>query len=169
MGQAPYLDLGPCDVIFNGSSLGATFGGVILRSEAIAQGIKEDAQGETDVDRVFTGRNVSVEVPLTRVGFATLQKVIANSAGGVTNVVVSNPVGLAEYDNAKAMILKPVIDGVVSVTESQWLYLYKVHAEENSELSWDNSKQRVFKVIFKVFPYTGSGLTGALYRFGPAT
>jgi len=169
MGISPIYDLGPCGVIWNNEDLGATFGDVVLRSEVLGQDVKEDQNGETPVDRVLTGRNVSVEVPFTRLGFDTLKTIIAESVGGTDNVEVNNlVVGHTQYADAKELILKPIVDGAVSTDEDSWIHLFKTVPEENLEITFNNSAQRVFKVTFKVFPSQDSGTLGDLYRFGPA-
>ncbi len=170
MGEiSPFYDLGPCGVIFNDEDLGATFGDVVLRSELLGQDIKDDQNGETPVDRVLTGRNVSVEVPFTRLSFETLKTIIAESVGGTENVEVNNLIiGHSQYADAKELILKPIVDGAVSTDEDSWIHLFKTVPEENLEITFNNSTQRVFKVTFKVFPSQDSGTLGDLYRFGPA-
>ncbi len=167
-------DLGPCVVIWDPSgdniSFSKTFGGVTFRYEELRAGIKEDQQGETDVDEVKTGvTNPELEVPLTREEVGNLEKCFGNATAGANNLKVSNPVGEAVFSDAKEVIVKPIINGSVSVTDTEWLHIHRAYPRISMELAYDNSGQRVFNTIFKGFPDDTSGQVGEMWRVGPAS
>lgn len=170
---ASNLDLGPCVVIWDADGTPVIFdksmGGVFFRYEELQTPIKEDQQGETDVDDVTTGAvNPTLEVPLTRTQVADLVHVFSNATSPGDNLKVYNPVGQAVFANSKHVIIKPIIDGILSVTPSEWGHIYRAYPRVTMEQAYDNTGQRVITTIFKGYPSTISGTIGALWRFGDA-
>ncbi len=150
--SSPIKDLGPCEVNFDGVSLGATMGGVIFRHTEESRPVREDQQGVTNVDELKVGVSCEIEVPLTRSSLGQLSKVIGNSTYTGTKLEVGVVVGESLLDHAKVLILKPIIDSVVSTDERTWLTVYKAYPRADLELTYNYENQRVYKVIFKAFP-----------------
>lgn len=150
--SSPIKDLGPCEVNFDGVSLGATMGGVIFRHTEESRPVREDQQGVTNVDELKVGVSCEIEVPLTRTSLGQLSKVIGNSTYTGTKLEVGVVVGESLLDHAKVLILKPIIDSVVSTDERTWLTVYKAYPRADLELTYNYENQRVYKVIFKAFP-----------------
>lgn len=150
--SSPIKDLGPCEVNFDGVSLGATMGGVIFRHTEESRPVREDQQGVTNVDELKVGASCEIEVPLTRTSLGQLSKVIGNSTYTGTKLEVGVVVGESLLDHAKVLILKPIIDSVVSTDERTWLTVYKAYPRADLELTYNYENQRVYKVIFKAFP-----------------
>lgn len=153
--SSPIKDLGPCEVNFDGVSLGATMGGVIFRHTEESRPVREDQQGVTNVDELKVGVSCEIEVPLTRSSLGQLSKVIGNSTYTGTKLEVGVVVGESLLDNAKVLILKPIIDSVVSTDERTWLTVYKAYPRADLELTYNYENQRVYKIIFKAFPDNG--------------
>jgi len=153
--SSPIKDLGPCEVNFDGVSLGATMGGVIFRHTEESRPVREDQQGVTNVDELKVGVSCEIEVPLTRSSLGQLSKVIGNSTYTGTKLEVGVVVGESLLDHAKVLILKPIIDSVVSTDPSTWLTVYKAYPRADLELTYNYENQRVYKVIFKAFPDNG--------------
>lgn len=153
--SSPIKDLGPCEVNFDGVSLGATMGGVIFRHTEESRPVREDQQGVTNVDELKVGVSCEIEVPLTRSSLGQLSKVIGNSTYTGTKLEVGVVVGESLLDHAKVLILKPIIDSVVSTDERTWLTVYKAYPRADLELTYNYENQRVYKVIFKAFPDNG--------------
>jgi len=170
---APYRDLGPCFVRWDPTGanidLNPTLGGVKWRDTLLFADVLEDAQGETPVDAVTKGRTVEVEVPMTRFSLHQLSEVIEGSVIVGTRLTVSNAVGNAMYAHAAEIIVKPTEDNVASGTTTEWMHFFRCFPVIDQEIVYDNSEQRVAKVLFKVFPSqdTTEGL-GKMYRYGPA-
>jgi len=157
-------DLGPCQVWFNSASVGKTFGDVIFRDTGESRPVHEDEKGVTPVDSIRVGRNVEVEVPMTRQSLAELAIVIPGASVDGTLMDVDNQVGVSRYDAALELIIKPIVDNVVSASIN-WLTISLASPEIDAEVVYNNEGQRVFKVIFKAFP---DPTTGKIYSIGSA-
>ena len=151
-------DLGPCGVLFNSNDLGSTLGGVSFRYTEESRPVHEDQKGVTEVDGIKVGASCEVELSLTRSSLALLSIIIGGSSytGNVLNV--RNEVGRSMYDNAAALVLKPIVNGVVSTSVSTWLTIPKAYPKVDLEVAYNNEGQRVYKVMFKGFPDASSGL-----------
>lgn len=170
---APFRDLGPCFVRWDASGaanidLNPTHGGVKFRDTLLFQDIFEDLQGETPVDAATKGRIVEVEVPMTRFSLHQLLYVIEGSALVGTRLTISNAVGKAMYAHAKEIICKPAENNVAG-PNTEWTHFFRCFPVIDQEIVFDNSEQRVAKVLFKCFPSqdTTEGL-GKMYRYGSA-
>ena len=152
---SPIKDLGPCEVTFDGVSLGSTFGGVIFRHTEESRPVREDQQGVTNVDELKVGVSCEIEVPLTRTSLGQLSKVIGNSTYTGSKLEVGVVVGQSLLDAAKVLIIKPIIDSVVSTDSKTWLTVYKAYPRVDLEVNYNYENQRVYKVIFKAFPDSG--------------
>ena len=162
-------DLGPCEVLWNGSVVGVTYGGVKVKVDDQDAEIKEDGTGVIPVDAVFTGRKISdIEVPITRFTLDQLDAIFHGAAISGNTLVISNVVGESMYDSSQPLILKPLINDVASVDATEWIELYKTFPTAKIELSYDNQNQRVAKFGFRVFPSHESGLKGEFGTFGHA-
>ena len=167
---AAILKLGPCVVDWDKGTavFSKTFGGVVFRYEELLQAIKEDQQGETDVDDVSIGVvNPTLEVPMTNEELSKLVLCFGNATES-TNLEVANPVGEETLSRARQVIVKPIINGVASVTASEWIYIYKAFPRVTLEYTFDNAGQRVTTVLFKGYPTQVSGVIGQLWRIGDA-
>jgi len=162
-------DLGPCQVLWNNIDLGPTLGGVTFKEEQHSVDIKEDAHGDSPVDAITTGKVTSVEANFTRSSLTQLEYMIESSTKSATNLKVVNSVGNPMFANSKELILKPLVDNVASVTTSEWLHVHRTYPLGAQELKYDNSGQRIIKVVFKVFPDDLSTQVGEIWRMGPAS
>lgn len=168
MPQLPNKDLGPCQVIWNGISIGETFGGVKFKFAQGTAPVKEDRMGETPVDQVTVGVTAfEVETPCSRTTLFNLDRIIHNSTLAAPVLTTANSAGQDLYDLAQQMVLKPVENGVVSVTATQWLTVFKAYPKVDAEVIYDNAGQRVFKIIWLCFPVMESGADfGKLWKIG---
>jgi len=162
-------DLGPCLVLWNNINLGPTLGGVTFKEEQHSVDIKEDGHGDSPVDAITTGKVTTVEANFTRSSLTQLEYMIESSTKSATNLKVVNSVGNAMFASAKELILKPLVDNVASVTTSEWLHVHRTYPLGAPEFKYDNSGQRILKVIFKVFPDDLSTQVGEIWRMGPAS
>lgn len=162
MGQGILKDLGPCQVIFNETSLGETFGDVIFRYTSDSRPIYEDSKGTAQVDEVFVGAACEVEVPMTRTSLAQLSTIIPGAT--ITNstvMEVDSPVGTAMYDNAAALVLKPLVGGVAAA-QTSWLTVPKAYPKIDLEVVYNNESQKVYKAIFVGF----ADANGLIWKVG---
>jgi hypothetical protein len=162
-------DLGPCEVSRNGSVIGVLNGPVKVKLDDQDVEIKENGQGAAAVDAVFVGRKFSdIEVPLTRLTISQLDAIFHGAAAVGNVLTISNVVGEAMYDSAKALLLKPLINDVASVDPTEWIEIFKTFPTAKIELPYDNTNQRNFVFAFKVFPSQESGQKGEFGTFGHA-
>lgn len=161
----PVKDLGPCAVVYNSEDLGATMGGVSFRYTEESKPVNEDQKGVTEVDGIKVGVSAcEVTVPLSRSSLAILAKVVKGATRGGDNLLqVKNHVGVSMYDNAAALILKPIVANVASTDNTTWLTASKAYPRADFDIAFNNEGQRVYNVIFKVFP---DAVTGELWRIG---
>jgi hypothetical protein len=171
----PNKDLGPCVVIWDGRSVdGApvtftkTFGGVFFRYEELQAPIKRDQAGETHVDDVTIGvTNPELEVPLTQEDISKLDECFANSVVAAASLRISNPVGEAVYPYTRQVIVKPIVNGVISTTNTEWIYIHRAFPRITMEQAYDNSAQRCVKVLFKGYLDDNSPWVNHLWQYGP--
>jgi len=180
---SPNKDLGPCVVIWDGRNIDGkgqivftkTFGGVFFRYEELQAPVKRDQAGETHVDDVTTGVvNPELEVPLTQEEIVKLDECFANSELGVASAEragslgIMNPVGEAIYPSTRQVIVKPIVNGLVSGDSKEWLYIHRAFPRITMEQAYDNSGQRTVKVLFKGYPDDHSPWVNELWCYGPA-
>lgn len=164
-------DLGPAKVIIDPDGttpvdLGDVNGSIEFKDEVKKKDIKTEAAGETAVDAVFTGREVTLKVPMTRAQLSLLAAVIPGSVLATSILTVSNKVGSPMYASAKKVTIKPIVDGVVSTTESEWLTIFKAFPVASPSWKYDASNQRVCDVTFYCFPSQETGAEGQIYAIG---
>ena len=168
-------NLGPCIIEWNEEGIGGaavtfykTFGGVIFRYEELQVPLKRDQAGETEVGAVTSGVvNPELEVNLSEIDVKELDHCFMNSvAVPATSLKVSNPVGRSLYQDARQVIVKPIENGVVSLVETEWLYLHRAVPRVTMEITYDNAGQRFHKVMFKGFPDDQSGRIHEMWRYG---
>lgn len=167
----PNRDLCPCVIDWNAGVIVFvnTMGGVVFNYEELLVAIKRDQAGETDVDDVTAGAvNPTLEVPLSEEAVSNLITCFSNAAGGVTNLKVSNPVGSPRFAAAKQVIVKPIVNGVISSTEAEWLYIHRAWPRVAMSQTYDSANQRVTAVTFKGYPDDQSPRIGEMWRYGAA-
>lgn len=163
MPEALLKDLGPCSITFNGVDLGKTMGGVIFRDGMNQVPVMEDQAGSTPVDHILTGRQIQVEVPMSRSTLAQLAAVIPGASSYGSYVKVFNQAGIARASNAAKLVISPLVDGIASGDK---LTVFKASPLADIELSFDNENQRVYKIVFNVYPDADNN--NQLYQIGNA-
>ena len=161
MPEALIKDLGPCSITFNGVDLGKTKGGVIFRDSVNQVEVSEDQAGSTPVDHILTGRKISVEIPMSRSTLAQLNKVIPGASSRSSSSLIRNQPGATRAASAQQLILSPLVNGVAGTDR---LTIFKASPVADIELTFDNEKQRVYKIVFNVYPDANNG--NQLYKIG---
>lgn len=161
MPQATIKDLGPCTITWDGVDLGKSFGGVVFRDGMTKQAVMEDQLGTTPVDHIITGRQCSVDVPMSRTTLAQLAKVMPGASSGGSFVRVRNLTGIACASLAKKLVLAPLVDGSAS---SDKLTIFLAYPTPEIELTFNNESQRVYKVVFNAYPDQTAG--NRMYQIG---
>ena len=170
MPKLPMGDIGPCEFVWDyggtGLKLSPFLGKVELSMKDSIQKVYEEGMGDAAVDAVYSGSVLELTVPMTRSTLAQLQAVRPGStiAGSVKTLI--NKAGTDMYVNAKAVVIKPMRDGVVSTVHSEWIELFKVHPYREFAIGFERSGQRVFSIKFLVFPSQDSGHWGEFGTIG---
>jgi hypothetical protein len=169
---APMGDIGPA--LINWDPAGAdvdlfpTFGVITVKQELTHTEVFEDGHGDAPVDSVDKGRVMTVEADFTRLALAQLEVVVPGSTAGVDNLAVPNKAGNAYYASAKEIIVKPLLDNVENPDTATWWHFFKAYPFEVFEVTYDKEGQRIFHVVFVIYPDDSSGSVGCLCRLGPA-
>lgn len=175
MPSLPIKDMGPCEIVWGWGESGAVnlgpfLGATIFKGETSVQDILEERYGDAAVDAIMTGTTATVECKMTRSTLAQLAAVINASqiktSGNHQYLEVPNQLGCGMYDDAKALVIKPICDNAVSVDPSEWVHIFKAFPVPGWELTYDKSTQRVFPVTFKVFVSQESGEVGLFGTIG---
>lgn len=174
VGQAlPMGDISAAEIIFDpaGENLELTphFGAINLRMEDTINAVQVEGWGDSEVDGVFGGTVMELEIPCTRSDYEKLQKILLGElveADKTVKLVAKS--GCAMYDNAKLLYIKPECDGVANPDTSTWIQLFHVHPYRRWELTYDRSTQRTFMVGCKIFISHISGQQGEFGKVGVA-
>lgn len=168
MGQElPMGDISAADVVWGYGesgqmSLGAVLGTVSLSGTETMNDVFEEAQADAPVDSVKGGLVMLLTVPMAR---STLEQLkVALDGPLVGNAIyLTNKAGCNVRDRAKAIVIKPVCNGVPNPNHSTWIHLYHCFPYREFEIPYDRSTQRTINVVFKVFVSLESGQVG---KFG---
>lgn len=166
----PIGDLGPACITYDYGQSAAIeltpyLGSVVLRQSDTISPVQEEGFGDADVDGVFAGSPMELEVPMTRSSWVQISK-LPGMTKQDAHIDISNKCGAEMYENSVELIIKPIRDGVCSVTESEWTHLFRVHPFRAYELIWSRADQRIVMAHFKVFPCMESGCLGKFGRMG---
>ena len=153
------LELGPVGAYFGTAGaevdLGKTLGGATIRIVDDSVDLKSDQYGTGVEDSIITGTNVEVELALAEITFDELIIVLSQAkfgtllTGGITG---ESNVGTAMLANAKSLVLKKFVSGVVSTSAVNHITFPAAYPVGDVELVYDVDNQRVLKVMFKCFP-----------------
>jgi hypothetical protein len=170
MPKLPIGDIGPCEVVwdYGGTAvkLSPFLGKVELTMKDSISKVFEEGYGDAPVDGVFAGSVMELTIPMTRSTLAQLEKVLPGSSLAAAVLTLKNKCGSDMYANAKQVCIKPMKDGIVSATKTEWTLIYKAHPYKEFAIPYSRSEQRVFAVKFLVFPSLESGEEGEYGQVG---
>ena len=168
MGQElPMGDISSAEIVWGYGESGPTtlspfFGAVNLSMAETMNDVQEEAHGDAPVDSVKGGLVMELTCPMARSSLDQLKIALDGPLTG-NEIAITNKAGCNVRDRAKAIVIKPMCDGVPNPTRSTWIHLYHCFHSRQIELVYDRSTQRVFNVVFKVFVSLESGQLG---KFG---
>jgi len=170
----PIGDLGPCCVSYDYGESGELeltpyLGNVVLRQSDSISPVQEEGYGDADVDGVFAGSPMELEIPLARSSWTQLNKlpgITRHTIGTKEYVVISNKCGSEMYENSVELMIKPIRDGVCSTNPDEWIWLFRVHPFRAMEVIYNRADQRTIMTHFKVFPCLESGCEGEFGKWG---
>lgn len=171
MTDVGFIDLGPCQVVWDPDTEDVTFqphGSVMFRDSVDHQLLTKGSSGSTPYGGKFTGRQVEAVVPITDALLADIENIIpsATFTDGDSNMVVGNCVGEDMTDYAAEVVIQPIGKeaGATGEDTNYWLYLLNAVPVLEMELDYGTEDQQVVAVRFIALP-DGSG---NLWRMGPA-
>lgn len=139
-------NVGPCDIVFGGTSLGLTLGGTNLVVEQAVFKPVADITGTNARGKVITGESVMVTAAITEATHEQIAKILGETVSGSTTkaVTLASQIGRDLLDSVALLILKPIVSGVVSTTEADWITIpaatimakFNVNANLTSQKAW---------------------------------
>lgn len=117
-------DIGPVAIDFGGTEIGETLGGTMFSLKESAVTTKIDKTGTLPRGKYISG----VELKITgAIAEATLAQIAVITGGSVDGdeLVFSARVGENLMDSFETCILKPIIAGVASTDDNEWIYVPK--------------------------------------------
>lgn len=167
----PFGDMGPCEIVWGYGESGAAYlgkflGGMKVTKTTNVSKVHEEQRGDAAVNAVYTGSELSVEIPLTRLTREQIATVLMTDLDENGNIPIKNQVGCDLYSQAKAMVIKPICGDEVSEDPSEWILLYKTVPQPGLDLTFDRSTQRTLPTTFLVFISQESGEEGVFGTLG---
>ena len=171
MPKLPFGDMGPAEIIWDyGESgamlLGTTLGGVKLTLDTEVKDVLEDQAGAAAVDAIYTGSTCTLECIFTRSTLEQLEVLLRSTIRDGQVLPIENQIGCDMYDDAKAIVIKPLCGNVVSTDPAEWIHLFHCFPIPALDLPFDVDTQRTFPITFKVFVSQESGYEGEFGTLG---
>jgi hypothetical protein len=167
MGATKLPQLGPCQVWFGAAGAEVELGktkGVTLRLTEDTAPILYDQTGTGPWDLITVGKICDIECNFANLSYDLLEQVLPTEAewygaSGTPTTGISNDaldirlgLGTSHRDNAKRLILKPYVNGVVSPDKEDWIYAPLAFPAIDLTWEFDATNQRVVKAVFHSFP-----------------
>lgn len=169
-----WLDIGPCEVNWNSTVIGktvanpdgGTHGGTRIRLSTENRPAMRDAVGAQPYDIFITGRMLEIESNLTGLSLEQLAAMIpgASLSTGPTKkqLKLGNPVGMSLRAASEELILKPIVSGVVSTDEEDWINVPLAYPLPDFDFAFNLEDQKVYKVTFKTFDNLSTGVVATI-------
>lgn len=164
----PQQQLGPAEVTFKGTSLGL-FESVILRDKLTTVNGKTSTFGTSPEDVYTTGREVEVEINMTKPTIALLESITSGATLTGSQLMLASSVGNSLRDNESGLlVIKPLVNNVADIDPANWYTFFVAAPIPDWELTFDGESERVYKTIFMALVATSadSGDSGQLYGVG---
>lgn len=169
MADTNNIKLGTCKVLFDGVDLGLTIGGVELSVETSTHETKVDQFGETTVNEIITGRNITVSVPMAE---TTLENLAASMPGAtlvidgvdanIKRVDVETGIGQSLLTYAKELRLHPIANA--DGDKSEDVVIPKAATAGAMSFAYQLDQERVYNCEFKGYPDIDNNFM--LFHFG---
>lgn len=160
------VDLGACDITWNGNNLGVTIGGVDVKIATQTKEIMVDQYGATPINEFVQGATIEVTCPLAESDLEKLALVmpdavlVTNTTKKKLTVKTGNGVNLR--NKAAQLIIHPRNHTDLN----QDLVIPLAAPIGNIEYKYSHEDVRVYPVTFKGYP---NNTTGVLYFWGDNT
>lgn len=147
MADITNVQVGVCDVSFNGVDLGHTLGGVVVSYEPEYKEVTVDAYGNTPVEKYLIGERLTAKVPLAEYTVANLRNAMPQATfAGAANarITLGAKAGKSAKDDSYQLVLHPSREG----TRRHDIVFYKAYVDSAIELSHTKDDEKVIEVTF---------------------
>lgn len=151
------VKLGPCNVTWDGASLGYTKGGVDVTITTSKRKVTVDQFGESEINEYITGRSVTVKCPLAETDLAMLTSVIPGAVlltdatvSTKKKIEVPTSVGTSLRDLAAKLVLHPTHLGSTAKNEDFTVPLAAPSGD--IEFAYKHDEERIYMVEFVGYP-----------------
>ncbi len=148
MADIAKVKVGTCSVVYNGSDLGHTIGGVEVSYEPVYKDVAVDLYGETTVEKFLIGEKFTAKVPLAESTIANFRNSIPQSTfAGAANrrITIGAKAGKLATEDAYQLVLHPVIEG----TRAFDIVLHKAYSGATVVVGHTNDGEKIIEVTFE--------------------
>lgn len=148
------FDIGPCQVLHNGTDLGGTSGGVKVKWKYDKAALTADQTGKkTILDMAISGMAVTVETMFQETRNKSKFQLIfpsgvINTTSGHQYIDFKDTVAVRQLQYAYPLQLHP-LEEAMSSRDYDW-YFYKALAQEDSEYTFASDDQAKLKVVWQI-------------------
>lgn len=166
------VKLGVCKVLYGGTDLGYTKGGVDVTVATETHEVQVDQYGKTPINEYVMGRTITVKVPMAETTLDNLvavmpgAKLVTTGTGDQTKKRVDIPTGVGTnlIEIAKPLVLHPV--DKLDTDTSEDLVIPLAATAGGLEFGYKLEDERIYNCEFKGYP---DPTTGRLFAFGDPT
>lgn len=151
---ASKMDIGPCQVFFDGDDLGGTLDNVVVNFKYEKAPLKADQHGSALLDEAISGIEVTIETSWAEVRNKTLLAALFPDADHTVDspkdkLVFADKVAARALPGAKALKLHPLVEGDSSLN-FDWVF-FKARPSEESSYTFGPAEQGKLKIVWKVY------------------
>lgn len=146
-------DIGPCNVYWGGTLVGASMDDTIVRISSNYADSHRSNKGTLAVDSVISGHTVEVETPMGGLTLTQMSVLFPNSVlnGNTSKLEFKTSVGYSMKDNAAALVLKPILSGTETTDQRNWITFNEAHPVPNWEVPFGSESERIYNIMWRVF------------------
>lgn len=147
MADVTNVQVGVCNVSFNGYDLGHTKGGVVVSYEPEYKEVAVDAYGNTPVEKYLIGERLTAKVPLAEYTIANLRYAMPQTEfAGAANarITIGAKSGKSARADAYQLVLHPAREG----TRRHDVVFYKAYVDSAVELPHTLEDEKIIEVTF---------------------
>jgi hypothetical protein len=149
MADATKIQLGVCSVVYKGTDLGHTIGGVTVVYNPTFHKTSVDKYGESVVEQFLIGEALSAQVNLAEYTIANLQNAINQGVlQGDDAVSVGSNAGKRASANAGLLVLHP-LNSPANDTRQYDVSIYKAIPTSDLKIEHKNDGEKVLPVTFE--------------------
>ena len=165
--NATNIDLGPCEVFIDGTSVGLTIGGVELTYAQEFHETTVDQYGKSVVERFLLGEKWTAKVPLAEFTLANIQKAIpfGTLAGG--KITIGAIAGKKASAHAAQLILHPT--RLATIDKTFDAVLYKAVQTNQIVIKNEPNGEKILECLFEAMIDTNRADGNMLGLFGDST